>query len=360
MSTRRRTGPPATSARSSAPAYWWTRIRAVGRREVLLPRAEEAHHVRRAARAGEPRLALAGPLVRRGAVRAPLERVDVEERRPRLGHARQDAVVDGPLDEVRAGRVAGRQQQPPGEHHARDRRAGLRVGQVRRQLVRVAERLVVVAAAETAGQVRPRLDHVVPAGQDRRSSRGRRARRRGRHAAVEVHLAHGVAGDLGGVADREVVLPVGRSEPPRPQEAVAAQVDHPSASSRWRRSPVVRYSSTRAISTSGCPSIPSRPSGPSSASTDGHGAERDLEQAVVADRAVPRDRGLHEVAEAVQLVAPRQVAVRRPAADDLDVGVQVAVRALRRRDEPDDLVGRRGEVGSGPRPSSQPTASSHL
>ena len=49
------------------------------------------------------------------------------------------------------------------------------------------------------------------------------------------------------------------------------------------------------------------------------GAHRDVEQPVVAERAVPGDRGLDEMADAVQLVAPREVAVRLAAADHLDV-----------------------------------------
>ena len=48
-----------------------------------------------------------------------------------------------------------------------DRRAGLGVGAVGRQLERVAERLVPVAAAEPARQVGPGRDHVVPAPDDR-------------------------------------------------------------------------------------------------------------------------------------------------------------------------------------------------
>ena len=45
-------------------------------------------------------------------------------------------------------RFTGREQQSPGEHHARDRRASLGVGSVWRQLERIAECLVAVAAAE--------------------------------------------------------------------------------------------------------------------------------------------------------------------------------------------------------------------
>ncbi len=68
-----------------------------------------------------------------------------------------------------------------------------------------------------------------------------------------------------------------------------------------------------------------------------HGALGDLEQSVVAERALPCDGRLDEVADAIQLVAPLQVAEGRPARQ-LHERAQVAVRALRSRHEPDGLV----------------------
>ena len=65
--------------------------------------------------------------------------------------------------------------------------------------------------------------------------------------------------------------------------------------------------------------MPSRPVGPELAVDGVHGAPGDGEQPVVAERAMPGDGGLDEMADAVQLVAPREVAERLPAADDLDV-----------------------------------------
>ena len=71
----------------------------------------------------------------------------------------------------------------------------------------------------------------------------------------------------------------------------------------------------------------------------GHG-----QQPVVAERPVPGDRRLDEVADAVQLVAELEVAVLAPGAPGPDgEGVEVAVVALRRGDEVDRLVGHRGD-----------------
>ena len=76
-----------------------------------------------------------------------------------------------------------------------------------------------------------------------------------------------------------------------------------------------------------------------------HGAQRDVEQPVVAERAMPGDRRLDQMADVVQLVAPGQVAIRLAAADHLDVAVDVAVGSLGGRDEPDDLVGLARQLG---------------
>ena len=75
------------------------------------------------------------------------------------------------------------------------------------------------------------------------------------------------------------------------------------------------------------------------------GADRDVEEPVVRERPVPRDRGLDEMADVVQLVAPGQVPVGLAAGDDLDVAVDVAVGSLGGRDETDDLVGRARQLG---------------
>src|SRR6185369_4793689 len=59
------------------------------------------------------------------------------------------------------------------------------------------------------------------------------------------------------------------------------------------------------------------------------------------ERAVPGDSSLDEMADAVELVTPLQVAVLVARGQDLDERVEVAVRALGGLDEPDRLVGHR-------------------
>jgi hypothetical protein len=71
----------------------------------------------------------------------------------------------------------------------------------------------------------------------------------------------------------------------------------------------------------------------------GHG-----EQAAVAGAAAERDRGLDQVTGTVHLVAPGQPCVLRLAAD-LEVGVQVTVRALGLREQRGDLGGEGRELG---------------
>ena len=135
---------------------------------------------------------------------------------------------------VGVGRVAGREQQPPGEHDRGDRGARLGVRLVGRQLVRIAERLVAVAAPETAGQVGARLDHVVPAPEDRVEQLP--IAELGRDvdgAAVEIQLADGVAGHGRGVADGSVVLPVRRTRTAR------------CPSRPWPRRSIIRAASSR-------------------------------------------------------------------------------------------------------------------
>ena len=75
------------------------------------------------------------------------------------------------------------------------------------------------------------------------------------------------------------------------------------------------------------------------------GAHRDVEQPVVAERPMPGDRRLDQVTDAVQLVAPLEVAVRSPARH-LHVAVEVAIGSLSGRDHGDDLVGRAARPGS--------------
>jgi hypothetical protein len=105
--------------------------------EVVVQRREQAHDVRRAARHRVP------DMPRMAAAR--LQRVGVEERASVERVTREEPVVERPLDQVGEAALAGHEQQPPVPHDARDRGAGLAVGAVGRQLVGIADRLVVVA-----------------------------------------------------------------------------------------------------------------------------------------------------------------------------------------------------------------------
>ena len=73
------------------------------------------------------------------------------------------------------------------------------------------------------------------------------------------------------------------------------------------------------------------------------GPDGDREEPVVPERAMPGDGGLDQVADAIELVTPRQILVFVAGLHDLDVGVEVAVRALRRRHEVDRPVGIAGQ-----------------
>ena len=86
--------------------------------------------------------------------------------------------------------------------------------------------------------------------------------------------------------------------------------------------------------------------GPAELAIDGIGRpDRDPEEPVVAECALPRDGRLDQVAHGIELVAPGQVPVLAAWCDDLDEGVQVAVRPLRRGDQGDRFVGMAGERG---------------
>ena len=217
--------------------------------------------------------------------------------------------------------------------------ARLGVGAVGRQLVRVAERLVAVAAAQTAGQVHAGRDHVPPASHHRveqlldRRAPWRRRPRRNRGRAVE---RHGRRPSARRERERDPASTPGRNGRPRAGPSRAPRRSEPPA-----RGSVARRSSgtaRRAPSRSpGDRRSPARPAGPSSRSTASAARVATLEQPVVAERALPGDRGLDEVADGVQLVAPGEVPVLAARRDHLDVAVEVAVGplgALRRARSP--------------------------
>ena len=80
----------------------------------------------------------------------------------------EDVVEQRALDQVRVLVLAGGQQEPPAQHDRRDARAGLRVGAVGRQLEVIAERLVLVMRADSAGDVRTAGHAVRPLPANRR------------------------------------------------------------------------------------------------------------------------------------------------------------------------------------------------
>ena len=240
-----------------------------------------------------------------------MERVRVEEPGAVERGRGRDDVVQRALGEVGVARVAGGEQQAPGEHHRRDAGARLRVRAVRRQLVVLAERLVAVPRAHAAGQVRAPRDRPLPLALDRGqqlvvAGLDRDVDRRAR----QVERAHGVPAER--LARRGSACRPGSTRgrarcPPAPAARAARRTAAPARGSAPR--PVARYSSTSAISISGCPQTPWLPSGPNASQTWSAARAGDLDQPVLAARAQARDRGLDQVAVAVQLVAPLEVGV---------------------------------------------------
>ena len=165
------------------------------------------------------------------------------------------------------------------------------------------------------------------------------------HAAIEVQLADGMAGDGGRLAHGRVVLPVRGAEPAGAQDPVAARIHHPPGQvqvASVARRPVQLDEGHLDL---GMPVDGQRPGRTEGSLDVVRGADRDLEQSIVAQRAVPGDGRLDQMADAVELVTPGHVAVRMAAADDLDEGVDVAVVALGPGDGRDRLVRRGREVG---------------
>ena len=149
------------------------------------------------------------------------------------------------------------------------------------------------------------------------------------------------------------VLPVRAAEPSGAQQAVAATVDvepgelevaglarHPEQLDERHLDLGVAVDAVGAVRPQG------RVDGVCRAAGNG-------QQPVVAERPVPGDRRLDEMADAVQLVAELQVAVFAPRRQDLDERVEVAVVSLRRGDEVDRLVGH-GRDAVVPRPPELP------
>ena len=84
--------------------------------------------------------------------------------------------------------------------------------------------------------------------------------------------------------------------------------------------------------------MPVAPVGPRAASTESAALQAIVSRRSSRRRAVPRDRRLDQVPDAVQLVAELEILVLAAGCHDLDERVQVAVVALRGRDRLDRLV----------------------
>jgi hypothetical protein len=217
---------------------------------------------------------------------------------------------------------------------------------VGRELERVAEGLVAVAAAHPAGQVRPGRHQVLPA-PPHGGQQGVVVELDGHvdGAAVEVELPHGVAGHGGGLPDRFVVLPVGGAEASLAQQPPAPQVEH--AGGQAQEAPVAGdpgQLDQRHLDT-GVPVDPVAARRPELLVDPVGGPHGDGQEPVVGEGTVPGDRRLDQVPDAVELVAPGEVAVRDAAADHLDVAVEVAVGTLGRRHQADRLVSGRRQAG---------------
>ncbi len=310
--------------------------------------------VRRAARHLEPRRPQRRRRARRhhavggrGAGAALVQGVRVEECRALDRQRGRHDVEQVALDEVGVAGGALREQQPPAEHDRRDRRARLGVGPVGREDPVVAERLVLVVRAHAAGEVGAAGDRVLPLRDQRREQflvpllhcdvKGPCGQVPGPHGMPAEHrrLAHG-----------HVVLVVGAAELDVAQCAVAAALHE----QRGLREVALVAGDAAELDEGrldlGVPAHRLDTAGPEHLADEVGGPLGDLDEPVVGARpgARPRDRGLQQVADAVELVAPLQVRPALPLTGPAELRVEVAVRLLRGRDPRDD----------GPEPSLEP------
>ena len=157
-----------------------------------------------------------------------------------------------------------------------------------------------------------------------------------------------------------MVLPVPATEPAVTEQPVPAQLEHPRGQPQVARFTCGPAKFDERHLDAGMPVDPVPSSRPELAGDVVHRTLGDVEQTVVGECAVPCDRGLNQVTDAVELVPPGKVGVRLAAAHHLDEAVDIAVRSLGGRDDRDGLVRRRPQRLVIVRPSSHPAASSHL
>jgi hypothetical protein len=150
-----------------------------------------------------------------------------------------------------------------------------------------------------------------------------------------------VAGDGGGLADRQVVLPVGGAEAPLAEQPLAPQLQHPGGQGQVAAVAGDPGQLDQGHLDAGVAVHPLPAGGPELLVDPVGGPDGDLEQPVVAQSPVPGHGRLDQMAGAVELVAPGEVGVRPPPGHDLDVAVEVAVGTLGGGHQPDRLVGGR-------------------
>ena len=193
--------------------------------DVVADRGEETADLARAAGAAVPGLAVVVP--------ERLQRVDIEEPVAGKGYSRQGAVVHRTLEDIDILAVSGELVHPPVPEDHAYRGAGLAVGGEVRKGIVIREALVAGALADSPGDVHVSQDNIIPkavqgipvalvvgVGGDIG------------HAAVEIHGAHGVAGDLAHLPDWHIILVIDRrpgtvNEFPVSAVAMASLIEEP-------------------------------------------------------------------------------------------------------------------------------------
>ena len=160
---------------------------------------------------------------------------------------------------------------------------------------------------------------------------------------LEVELPHSVSSDRRGLPDRGMILPVPRAESARPEEALATS----SYLELGQRQVALLAGGAEQLDERHLDLGMSVDAFASASSQlgfdviDGPGGDRD--EPPIPERSLPRDSGLDEMTDAVELVAPSQVAIGLATRESHE-RAQVAIRSLRCGDEIDDLAGLLCEV----------------
>jgi hypothetical protein len=243
--------------------------------------------------------------------------------------------------------AAGGQQQPPVPVEAGDRRAGLAVRTIRRQLERIPEGLVAMARPVRAGYVGLLRDGALPQPLHRLQQR----RVAGLevdvgHAGRQVELAHGVPDRLCGLPHGQVVLQVARPEAARPQQTVSTPLDH---ARREREVAVIAGMPVQLDERRLDLGMPVEPRlTPVGAEALDHQIGKPaghVEEVVAAHPARDGDGALDQVTEAVELMALHEIQPPALGLHALDPGVQVAVGVLDVTEQRHGLIDERAPPG---------------